>query len=109
MATNIARVKSADRPDEPVTADIKRLIRLPTSLHGKSSLEVKPIRIERFREFDPVKDAVVFGDSPVEVRIVRDSRITLRGARYEVKAGEIASLPEHVALYFMCRGAAEIT
>jgi len=108
MATKIARVKSADRPDEPVTADIKRLIRLPTSLHGKSSLEVKPVRIETFEEFDPLEDAVIFGDSPIEVRIVQDARIKLRGARYEVKAGEIASLPEHVALYFMCRGAVEI-
>ena len=107
--TYTVRVKSADRPDEPVTADIKRLIRLPTSLHGKSSLEVKPVRIERFRDFNPVEDAVVFGDSPIEVRIIRDARIKLRGARYEMKAGEIASLPEHVALYFMCRGAAEIT
>jgi DNA primase small subunit len=108
MATNIARVKSADRPDEPVTADIKRLIRLPTSLHGKSSLEVKPVRIETFEEFDPLEDAVVFGDSPVNVRVVRDATITLKSERYELKADEPVSLPEHVALYFMCRGAAEI-
>lgn len=108
MATNIARVRSADRPDEPVTADIKRLIRLPTSLHGKSSLEVKPVRIEQFEEFDPLADAVVFGDSPVNLRVVREATVTLKGERYELKAGESASLPEHVALYLMCRGAAEI-
>ncbi len=94
--------------DAPVTADIKRLIRLPTSLHGKSSLEVKPLRIETFREFDPVEDAVVFGDSPVEIRVVRDSSIKLKGARYKVEEGEIASVPEHAALYFICRGVAEI-
>jgi DNA primase small subunit len=109
MATNIARVKSADRPDEPVTADIKRLIRLPTSLHGKSSLEVKPVRLETIKAFDPLEDAVVFTDSPVNVRVVRDATITLKGERYRVEEGECASLPEHVALYFMCRGAAEIT
>ncbi|RZN37885.1 MAG: DNA primase catalytic subunit PriS [Methanophagales archaeon ANME-1-THS] len=108
MATNIARVKSADRPDEPVTADIKRLIRLPTSLHGKSSLEVKPVQIESFQEFDPLADAVAFGDSPVKVQVVRDATITLKSERYELKAGESASVPEHVALYFICRGAAEI-
>jgi DNA primase small subunit len=103
------KVKSADRPDQPVTADIKRLIRLPTSLHGKSSLEVKPVRIETFNEFDPVVDAVVFGDSPVEIRVVRDSSITLKGERYKVEEGEIVSVPEHAALYFICRGVAEIT
>jgi DNA primase small subunit len=107
--TNAVRVKSADRVDEPVTADIKRLIRLPTSLHGKSSLEVKPVRIETFNEFDPVVDAVVFGDLPVAIRVVRDSSITLKGERYKVEEGEITSVPEHAALYFLCRGVAEIT
>ncbi|MCK4475308.1 MAG: DNA primase catalytic subunit PriS [Methanophagales archaeon] len=106
--TKTVRVKSADRPDEPVTADIKRLIRLPTSLHGKSSLEVKPVRIEAFKDFDPLEDAIAFGDSPVEISAARNSSIEMKGERYEVEEGEIASLPEHVALYFMCRGVAEI-
>ena len=106
--TKIVRVKSADRVDEPVTADIKRLIRLPGSLHGKSSLKVKPLTIETFKEFNPLEDAVVFDDSPVEIRVVRDSTITLKGERYKVEEGEITSLPEHVALYFICRGVAEL-
>jgi len=106
--TEAVRVKSADKPDEPVTSDIKRLIRLPTSLHGKSSLEVTPLRIETFDDFDPLEDAVVFGDSPVEISVARSSSITMKGERYEAEEGEIASVPEHVALYFMCRGAAEI-
>ncbi len=106
--TKTVRVKSADRPDEPVTADIKRLIRLPTSLHGKSSLEAKPLKIETFKDFDPLEDAVVFGDSPVEISVARSSSIKMKGERYEVEEGEIASVPEHVALYFMCRGVAEI-
>ena len=106
--TKIVRVESADRVDEPVTADIKRLIRLPGSLHGKSSLKVKPLTIKTFKEFDPLADAVVFGDSPVEIRVVRDSAIKLKGERYKVEEGEITPVPEHVALYFICRGVAEL-
>ncbi len=102
------KTKIKDTPDEPVTSDIKRLIRLPTSLHGKSSLEVKPVRIEAFKDFNPLEDAVVFGDSPVEISAARNSSIALKGEIYKVEQGEIASVPEHVALYFMCRGAAEI-
>ena len=105
--TNAVRVKYADRPDEPVTADIKRLIRLPTSLHGKSSLNAKPLKLETFADFDPLEDAVVFGDSPVEIQMVRTSAIRMKGERYKAEEGEIATLPEHVALYFLCRGAAE--
>ena len=106
--TKIVRVESADRVDEPVTADIKRLIRLPGSLHGKSSLKAQPLTLETFKEFDPLADAVVFGNSPVEISVLRDSAIKLKGEQYKVEEGEIASLPEHVALYFICRGAAEI-
>ncbi len=102
------KTKIKDTPDEPVTSDIKRLIRLPTSLHGKSSLEVKPVRIESLKDFNPLEDAVVFGDSPVEISAARNSSIALKGEIYKVEQGEIASVPEHVALYFMCRGAAEI-
>lgn len=106
--TKTVRVKSADRVDEPVTSDIKRLIRLPNSLHGKSSLEVKPLRIETFEAFNPLDDAVVFGDSPVEITVGRNSAIKLKGETYKVEQGEVISVPEHVAVYFMCRGVAEI-
>ena len=106
--TKTVRVKSADRVDEPVTSDIKRLIRLPNSLHGKSSLAVKPIRIETFTAFNPLDNAVVFGDSPVEITVSRNSSITLKGEAYTVEQGEVVSVPEHVAVYFMCRGVAEI-
>ena len=106
--TKTVRVKSADRVDEPVTSDIKRLIRLPNSLHGKSSLEVKPLSIETFTAFNPLDDAVVFGDSPVEITVGRNSAIKLKGETYKVEQGEVVSVPEHVAVYFMCRGVAEI-
>lgn len=107
LAKESVRIMKSES-DAPVTADIKRLIRLPTSLHGKSSFGVKPLRIENFDDFDPLEDAVVFSDSPVEISVARDSSIKMKGERYKVKEGEIASVPEHVALYFMCRGAAEI-
>ncbi len=44
--------------DEPVTGDIKRLIRLPTSIHGGSFLEVTPININEFADFDPLEKAI---------------------------------------------------
>jgi DNA primase small subunit len=106
--TKVVRVKSADRVDEPVTADIKRLIRLPGSLHGKSSLRANPLTVETFEDFDPLADAVVFTNKPLEICSLRDSAITLRGERYKIAKDEIESLPEFAALYFLCRGAAEL-
>ncbi len=109
LVTGTVRVESGDRPDEPVTSDIKRLIRLPTSLHGKSSLEVKPLRVDAIADFEPLNDAVVFGDSEVEVQGVRKSAIKLKDERYRLDEGETASLPEYAALYFLCRGLAELS
>lgn len=105
---NDEKIKLADHVDEPVTADIKRLIRLPGSLHGKSSLRVKPLTVEAFEDFDPLADAVVFTSKPVNICALRDSSITLRGERYTIAKDEIESLPEFAALYFLCRGAAEL-
>jgi DNA primase small subunit len=106
--TKVVRVRSADHVDEPVTADIKRLIRLPGSLHGKSSLRAKPLTVETFEDFDPLADAVVFTNKPLKICPLRDSAITLRGERYKIVKDEIESLPEFAALYFLCRGAAEL-
>ncbi len=106
--TRTVSVESADRPDEPVTSDIKRLIRMPTSLHGKSSLQVKPLEIDAIADFDPLKDAVVFGDSDIKLRVMHDADIRLRGEHYRLEEGETVTLPEYAAMYFMCRGVAEL-
>ncbi|MCI4371954.1 MAG: DNA primase small subunit PriS, partial [Thermoplasmata archaeon] len=44
--------------DEPVTSDIKRLIRMPSSLHGKTGLAVIPLSREAVDGFRPLRDAV---------------------------------------------------
>jgi len=42
---------------------IKRLIRTPGSLHGGSGMRVVPLDLHDLEDFDPLVDAVVFGDS----------------------------------------------
>ncbi|MEF8832145.1 MAG: DNA primase small subunit PriS [Candidatus Thermoplasmatota archaeon] len=44
--------------DEPVTGDTKRLIRLPSSIHGSSFLVVEKIDLDSLEGFDPLNDAV---------------------------------------------------
>jgi len=51
-------VELGGETDEPVTSDIKRLIRLPGTLHGKSSLKVVPMNLAQLNDFDPLRDAV---------------------------------------------------
>ncbi len=93
--------------DEPVTADVRRLIRFPSSLHGGSGLRVTPLTIEGLDAFNPLIDAVVFGDSPVIVDVTRQFAFDLKGESYSLDLGR-AELPECAAVFFLARGAGEL-
>ena len=97
--------------DEPVTADIKRLIRMPSSLHGGSGMRVVPLTLAEFEKFEPLNDAVVFSEKEIKVEVLsplkpQNSKVEMKGKSFTVTEG-INTLPEYAAMYLMCRGAAE--
>jgi DNA primase small subunit len=100
-----AKVHAEGETDEPVTADIKRLIRLPGSLHGKTGLRVTPLSIDEFASFDPLRDAVALGDEPARVVVSKPVDTVLRGERWQVQPGE-QELPLYVAMFATLRRAA---
>jgi DNA primase small subunit len=93
--------------DEPVTTDTKRLIRMPTSLHGGSGMRVQPLELRDLHDFDPLTDAVVFGTRDMKVDQKFPLTIPMLGSTYELKKG-IITVPEAVAVFLCCRGMAEI-
>jgi DNA primase small subunit len=97
----------AGEADAPVTKDINRLIRLPGSLHGKSSLRVVPLTLEEVYKFEPLIDAIAFGDEPMKVVAKKDLKFDIKGQDYDLKAGEV-TLPEHAAIFLMSRGEASL-
>lgn len=97
----------AGEADAPVTKDVNRLIRLPGSLHGKSSLRVILLELDDIKDFEPLRDAVVFGDGPVKANVTEDVDFEVGGNRFKVKAGE-TELPEYAAIFLMARREAEI-
>ncbi len=92
--------------DEPVTADVRRLIRCPGSLHGGSGLRVTPLSINDLEDFDPLEDAVVFGDESVPLEILKPFNTQMRGQSYHLTEGP-TELPACVAVFLMARGVAE--
>jgi DNA primase small subunit len=103
-----ARLREAGvQADEPVTTDIKRLIRAPGSLHGGSGLRVTTLEPGELDAFDPLVDAVVFGDREVPVEVVRTCTVSLFGADRPLAPGP-ARVPEAAAVYLCGRGMAEI-
>ena len=97
--------------DEPVTADIRRLIRLPSSLHGGSGMRVVPLSLSEFKNFEPLNDAVVFSEKMIDIEIIppirpQNSKVEMKGKCFTVTEGK-NTLPEYAAFYLLCRGAAE--
>lgn len=97
--------------DEPVTGDVRRLIRMPSSLHGGTGMKVVPLSFSEFEKFEPLNDAVVFSEKEIKVNVIpplkpQNSVIEMKGKSFRVQEG-INTLPEYVAIYLMCRGAAE--
>jgi len=93
--------------DEPVTTDTKRLIRMPTSLHGGSGMRVQHLELRELHDFDPLTDAVVFGTRDVKVDQKFHVKMPMLGSTYEIQKG-ITTVPEAVAVFLCCRGMADI-
>ncbi|OGS42549.1 MAG: hypothetical protein A3K67_07585 [Euryarchaeota archaeon RBG_16_62_10] len=103
------KVKMKGETDEPVTSDIKRLIRLPSSLHGKTGFEVVPMSRDALDDFNPFDDAVpeAFGRESVEVVCEKPVDVGLRGEAFSMETGR-NKVPEFVAAHLVCRRLARI-
>jgi DNA primase small subunit len=103
--------------DEPVTTDLRRLIRLPGSLHGGSGLAVRQIDREDVADFDPLVDAVpeTFQGTTVTVDVRETpaaapgsaAEVRLDGNSFTIEEGR-QSVPEYVGVFLACRGRAEV-
>ncbi len=109
IADNSISLGSA-HTDEPVTADIRRLIRMPSSLHGGSGMRVVPLTLAEFGKFEPLRDAVVFSEREIQIEVKalkpQNSLVEMKGKSIKVVEG-INTVPEYAGIYLMCRGAAE--
>jgi DNA primase small subunit len=98
---------AAGETDEPVTCDVKRLIRLPGSLHGKTGLKVTPVSLDTLDDFDPLSDAVVFSDTPVLVKVNKDVTVRLKKETFELRKGD-NEVPLFVAVFLLGKKLANI-
>jgi len=103
-------IRARAETDEPVTSDIKRLIRLPSSIHGKSGLEVVPLTRDALDDFVPLRDAVpsAYGEERVEMRLRSPIKTRLRDETFNLTPG-IATLPEYAAVFAACRQLATVS
>jgi DNA primase small subunit len=88
--------------DEPVTSDVHRVIRMPESLHGKTGFKVVPLSLDELADFDPLRDAIVFSDTPLKVNISVPVSIRLKGEHFKLVPGT-TEVPEFVGMFLLCR------
>lgn len=98
---------AAGETDEPVTCDVKRLIRLPGSLHGKTGLRVSRVSLDTLDEYDPLSEAVVFDDTLVRIKMEDTVTITLKNQTFELTKGPV-EVPLFVAVFLIGKKIANI-
>jgi len=97
----------AGETDEPVTCDVKRLIRLPGSLHGKTGFKVEKISLDELNKFDPLKDAVVLPDDPVKIRLNQSFSIRMKNQDFNLDEG-VNEVPIFLSVFLIGRKLANI-
>jgi DNA primase small subunit len=101
----------AGETDEVVTVDTRRVIRWPTSLHGKCGLRVTELPLERLdidasNTFDPLSESLALSmDEKMTVRVeVEAARTRVGEKEYELFQGDILELPEAAAAFIVLKG-----
>jgi len=98
---------SAGETDEPVTCDVKRLIRLPGSLHGKTGFKVEKLEIDKIKEFNPLVDTIVFPEDIIKIKMNKDYKIEINNQDYRLSEGTV-DVPEFLAVFLIARKLANI-
>ena len=102
---------NAGETDEVVTIDLKRVIRWPTSLHGKSGMKVVEFPLDRLdphgpNPFDPLLEAVPWrmGEPDVKVKSIKsDVRYRIGTAEGELDEGEEYCVDEATATFLVLK------
>ena len=98
----------AGETDEPVTCDVKRLIRLPDSLHGKTGFQVVRIDIDKLDQFHPLDDALAFGDEQITIHCAEPYSIEMNHTHFSLNSGE-QTVPLYLAIFLIGRRLATVT
>ncbi len=106
---------AAGETDEVVTIDVRRQIRWPTSLHGKTGMRVTEFQLARLdrdgsNPFDALSEAFVFGrDKNTNVEIVVDDATLRFGEKnYDVTLGDKLNVSESAATFLSLKGWAKV-
>ncbi|MGD2142592.1 MAG: DNA primase small subunit PriS [Candidatus Bathyarchaeota archaeon] len=100
--------EQASAIDTVVTTDLRRLIRLPNTLHGKTGWLSQKVPIDDLPDYDPLIEAIAFREGTEKLYIRRAPEIGIEGKVYGPFEDEEVELPMAVAMFLLCRMAARV-
>ncbi len=98
------------RVDEAVTVDVRRLMRIPNTLHGKTGLKAAVVPLDTIDDFNPFEQAF-FKErwtKDVRVRVNATGRIIMNNTEFGPYHKEEVSLPEPVAVFIVLKGGGDV-
>ena len=98
--------RGSARIDSVVTTDVHRLIRLPGTLNGHTGLRAMEVQRDRFDEFDPFKESVVFRGT-MRILVHESPQFHLGGQEFGPFSDEKVELPSFAAMLLLCKRRAE--
>ncbi len=106
---------NAGEADEVVTIDVRRQIRWPTSLHGKSGLRVTEFPLSRLdpdksSSFDPLAETIALpNNKQITVEMVQDGcRFRFFDNEWEPELGQTIEISEAGATFLVLKGWAKV-
>jgi len=108
LAASYSSINLKGETDEPVTTDIRRLIRCPGSLHGKTGFKVMEIDKHEIDSFDPLEDTVVLPSDLVKVNVPEPFNMIMKGKEWNLEPGE-NEIPRYLAYFMVARRLALIS
>lgn len=100
--------EQASAVDTVVTTDLRRLIRLPNTLHGKTGWLSQAVPIDDLADHDPLSDAVAFTEGTERVHVGRAPEIRIGDESYGPFEDERVELPLAAAMFLLCRKVARV-
>jgi DNA primase small subunit len=102
------KVSQSASVDTVVTTDIHRLIRLGSTLHGKTGLKKTEFPVTAIDSFDPFKSAVTLKKGTATVLISNAPQFRLGDQVYGPYKNHRVELPTAAAVLLICRKRAEV-
>ncbi len=99
--------RNAANIDTVVTTDIHRLMRLPSTLHGKTGFKVVNVPVERFGNFDPLAEAIAFEEGMMAVYVRDAYSFRVGDETYGPYHDERMELPTAASMFLLCKKVAE--